>query len=158
MKKRWMVMVLLGLIIASACQSNSLSTLDEPVPDQKQPSSADGLSIVLEQTEYPEAPDTMQVTLKNVSEDTYEYGEFFQLEQNLDGKWYIVQYSDAVFYQNPRFTNMGVHLQPGDTVTQIYSPETLDLQLPEGTYRLVKTFTHSDPTYTVSIAAPFRVH
>ncbi|WP_240374759.1 immunoglobulin-like domain-containing protein [Bacillus piscicola] len=155
----FLVFLAVGLHLGvSACAPEvELDKVADPVPDQERPSAKQGLLLSLDKTKYTGTPEEMRVTLENQSTKDFTLGEFYQLEQKVDGLWYIVLYSNAVFYKNRDFKNYGLELRAGETIVQTYSPAELGITFPAGEYRLVKTVIHRDPSYEISIAVPFQV-
>ena len=70
----------------------------------------------------------------------------------------MITYSDTVFFTNPRFKDSGHLLPSGSEAHQLFSVETLDVELLPGEYRLLKTFSSRDePYHEISVAVPFTI-
>lgn len=147
------------LLLLSACTTRStLNTLPDPVPDQNRTSTTEGVSLSLPQTIFHESPSQVEVTLSNVSNQDYTIGDFYHIEIKKDNAWYIITYSDKIFFENRRFKDYGRILYAGDEMTQTFSVESLGITLPPGEYRLVKGFSPKTGTYyKTSIAVEFSV-
>lgn len=159
MKKIMWLLTLAICLSLSACGSASeMHTLSDPAPEQLLESSNQGLTLSLHQTIYTEGISTFHTTLINSGETSYEYGEYYHIELLKNEQWYTLSHSDAVFYENPYFTNLGRLLAPGKVVHQTFSTETIRVQLVPGQYRLVKMFLKPvAPYYVVNLAVPFTV-
>jgi len=153
------ILVIMMLLLLTACgKEATVSTLSDPSPDQEMNSTEKGVSLLLDQVAFAESPAIINTVVQNNSELDYRYGEFYHIEIELDGFWYIITYSDTVFFNNPRFIDTGSLLLAGHEIRQNFSVEKLGVKLLPGQYRLVKTLlVQGTPFHEVSIAVPFSV-
>lgn len=153
------LIIILFLLTLSACNSpTAVTTLPDPVPDQDMSVSENGLSLLLNESIFQGSPKKIETFIQNNSQQPYSVGEFYHIELKVEGLWYIITYSDKVFYENPKFKDFGSTLDVGDEKAQIFSVEALGITLTPGEYRLVKTFLGQGETFhEVSVAVPFRV-
>ncbi|QUW20561.1 hypothetical protein JSQ81_11900 [Sporosarcina sp. Marseille-Q4063] len=147
------------LLFLSTCGNEAIvSTLPDPVPDQEILSSEEGLSLTLLEDTFTGSPIIIYTHVQNDSNDDYGYGDFYHIEVEKDGQWYIITYSDAVFFKNPRFKDFGSTLLAGNEAYQTFSVEELGVDLFPGNYRLVKTFlSQGEAFYEITVAVPFFV-
>ncbi len=147
------------LLLLTACTNNvTLNTLPDPVPDQRMYESANDLSLTLIQNDYKTSPRTIETVIRNDSQVEYEYGDFFHIEVLQKEEWYMITYSDVVFLKGKSFRDFGKIITPGSEIEQTFSVEALDVVLPLGEYRLVKTFlSRGEPFHEVSLAVPFSI-
>ena len=147
------------LILLTACGNKTeVSTLPDPVPDQKINASEEGLSLTLLENTFTGSPAMIQTQIQNDSPIAYTLGDFYHIEIEKDGQWYMITYSDAVFFNNPDFKDFGKTLAAGEEVYQDFHVKDLDVKLQPGNYRLVKTFlSQGESFYEVSIAVYFFV-
>ena len=89
---------------------------------------------------YDKPPSLIKATIKNESQQNYEFGEFYHIEVNKNGEWYIVTHSAALFLENQQFTDFGQLLVAGSEVQQPFFIDQLGVTLVPGEYRLVKPF------------------
>ena len=118
----------------------AVATLPDPVPDQEMPTSENGLSLMLTDDTFTGSPTIIETVVQNDSSHDYNFGEFYHIEVNTGNLWYIITYSDAVFYKYPQFTDIGSILQAGDKAHQTFPVEALGVTLFPEEYRLVKNF------------------
>ncbi|CAM3190428.1 immunoglobulin-like domain-containing protein [Filibacter tadaridae] len=155
--KRFIIFALI-LILTGCGKDDPLPILPDPTPDQVIQSVEEGLSLELLEDSYEGPPSEITTIIRNDSSIDFSYGEFYTIEVSVDGQWYMMTYSDAVFLRNQRFKDTGHLLLAGGKARQTFSIEALGLKLLPGEYRLVKSFsTHVDPFYEVSVAATFSV-
>lgn len=147
------------MLILSTCGNETIvSTLPDPVPDQEIHSSEEGLSLTLLEDTFTDSPKIINTHVKNESPANYSFGGFYHIEVEIEGQWFIITYSDAVFFNNPRFKDYGSTLQAGDEAYQTFSVEELGVTLFPGNYRLVKTFlSQGESFYEITVAVPFFV-
>jgi len=149
---------MLLLFLAACGKEATVSTLPDPSPDQEMKSTEKGISLILDEVFFAESPAIINTLLKNDSERNYLYGEFYHIEISVDGFWYIITYSDTVFFNNPRFKDTGSLLLAGNETRQQFSVDDLGVKLLPGEYRLVKTLlAQGKPFHEISIAVPFFV-
>ena len=133
-------LLFISLIITCSCQQGAaISVIEQPVTAQERTNEANGIQLVLESDEFETSPSSISTTIINKADATCSYGEFFRMEQKIDGLWYRVKYPERVFNEFPTFIDIGYVLQPNHKVVQNFSLNRLDMVLPEGHYRLVKT-------------------
>ena len=152
--KRVLFILLLSLF---ACDNEAkFSTLPDPVPDQEMPASENGLSLQLIENRFSGSPAEIETIIQNDSSQDYNFGGFYHIEVSIEGLWYIITYSDTVFFQNPRFKDFGNTLQAKSETHQTFSVEALSVTLLPGKYRLVKTFlSQGESFHEISVAVPF---
>lgn len=121
--------------------------------------SVNGLSFKLIEDIFNGSPAVIETVVRNDSPYDYNLGDFYHIEVRKDDDlWYIITYSDAVFYKNPRFKDFGRALRAGDEAHQLFSVESLGVTLLPGEYRLVKTFlSQGERFHEISVAVPFQV-
>lgn len=152
------LMISLFLLLTACSRETTLSTLADPVPDQERNASNNGISLILEDIIFDDSPTHINTIVQNHSKRDYQYGEFYHIEVNKEGYWYIITYSNAVFLKNRRFIDTGSILPAGEEVRQVFSIEDLGVTLPAGEYRLVKTLLAKDGPYEeLSVAVLFTV-
>lgn len=155
---KYMLSVFLLLLLSACTTPPTLNTLPDPDPDQNRVSSTEGVSLSLPQTIFHESPRQIETILSNTSNQDYTVGDFYHIESKQDNAWYIVTYSDKIFFENRRFKDYGRTLYAGDKMTQTFSVEALGITLPPGQYRLVKGFSPKTGTYyKTSVAVEFSV-
>lgn len=158
MKKIGYITILFVVSLLAACNDPYVQTLSDPTPDQEMKASQHGLTLSLSTVEYIEGSPLFRTTIQNNTPTTYEYGGYFHIEVLKDDQWYLVTHSDAVFYDNPDFTNLGYLLQPGEETQRTYSMKTLGVTLLPGHYRFVKIVLKPiAPVQVVRLAVPFTV-
>lgn len=150
--------ILIALPLVACGKAKIVSIIPDPTPDQVRPSSESGLSLIIEEDTFTGSPTHINTKLKNDSELTYGYGDFYHIEHLVNDHWHMITYSDLVFTSNPKFRDSGRLLKPGEEAHQSFSVEMLKVELFPGEYRLVKTFlVKSEPFHEVSVAAQFTV-
>lgn len=156
MKK--IIMFLFVLVLAACSNEASVMTLTDPSPDQELHSSEAGLSLSLAEDTYDKSPSLIETTIKNESQQNYGFGEYYHIEVNKNGKWYIVTHSDAVFLRNKQFNDSGQLLLAGSEMQLTFFLDQLGVILVPGEYRLVKTFlSQNEPFFEIAVASPFTV-
>lgn len=156
MKKNLLIFMLPFLI--SCGNEAAVATLPDPVPDQEMQASEKGLSMLLTDDTFTESQFIIEILVRNDSLEDYNFGDFYHIEVSKDNLWYIITYSDAVFYKNPHFKDFGRTLHAGEEAHQTFSVESLGVTLLPGEYRLVKTFlSQGESFHEISVAAPFSV-
>lgn len=155
--KKWLSILLL-LLLAGCSKDASITTLADPTPDQLIPDSSEGITLRLLEQQFDGSPSYIETEVINDNDEAYEAGSFYHIEVLKEGKWYIITYSDAVFFRNPHFRDGGVVIQGGSKMPQMFSVDELGVELPTGEYRLVKTVLHQNPYHEITVAAPFTVY
>ncbi len=156
--KHFLSMLIILLTLTACASNNTISTLQDPSPDQFMSVTENGIALSLGQTIFHGSPSVIATTVKNNSDVDYNIGDFYHLEIKKDNLWYIITYSDKIFYENQRFKDFGQTLFSGDEIQQVFSVEQLDILLPPGEYRLVKSLSSQDEHYyEVMVAAEFIV-
>ena len=153
------ILLFMLILLLSACGAEeTVRTLEYPSPDQELFPDGARLSLSLAKDVFSGSPSLIEITIKNDSQQDYEYGDYYYIEVNKNGKWYTMTHSDAVFLNNPQLNDFGHMLAAGSQVEQVFSIEMLDVTLILGKYRLVKTLLSQDePFHEVSLAFPFTV-
>ncbi len=135
-----------------------MQTLSAPSPEQELGASRSGLTLSISEQQHEEGMPIFHTTLRNDSQISYEFGEYFHIEILKNNEWYTLSHSDFVFYENPKFTNLGRLIAPGKEIHQSFTVETIGVTLIPGEYRLVKMFLKPvAPYYVVTLAVPFKV-
>ena len=155
---KYTLLLTLLLFLTACSKEDGVPTLVDPTPDQQLSDTLAGLTFSILQDHYADAAPEFKTTLKNQSEISFEYGEYYHIEVWKENQWYIMTHSDSVFLENPKFTNQGKLLPAGDTVEQTFKTEILGVRLVPGEYRLVKIFQKPQaPYYEVTLAIPFTI-
>jgi hypothetical protein len=155
---KFIQLISISLFLSTCGNEAVVSTLPDPVPDQVIHSSEEGLSLTLLEDTFTGSPSIIYTHVQNDSKNNYSFGGFYHIEVEKDDQWYIITYSDAVFFNNPRFKDFGSTLLAGDEAFQIFSVEELGVTLFPGNYRLVKTFlSQGESFYEITVAVPFFV-
>jgi len=146
------------LLLAGCGKEVKVPTLPDPTPDQEMESIESGLSLELIENTFSKSPINIETHIRNDSSIDYQYGQFYHIEIKMDGLWYLITYSDAVFLKNKEFIDTGKILTPGEEARQLFSVELLGVTLVPGEYRLAKTFLSlGKPFHEITVAAPFWV-
>ncbi|MFD1929646.1 immunoglobulin-like domain-containing protein [Sporosarcina siberiensis] len=146
------------LLLVGCGKEAQVSTLPDPTPDQKLNENESGLSLTLIENTFTKSPITIETHIRNDSSIDYQYGQFYHIEVKMDGLWYLITYSDAVFIKNKEFIDTGNTLRPGEEVQQLFSVDMLGVTLVPGEYRLAKTFLSlGDRFHEITVAASFWV-
>lgn len=147
-KTAFFIMIFLISFILNACiKPVSPDLLDNPSPRQDIQSSNNGLQMNIEQSHPERANANIKMDITNTSDTLFGYGEFFYIEKNVDGDWYMLAFEDVVFSDFSDFDNYGKVIPPGTKDEIIIDPEIYQLTLDRGEYRVVKAFRyHDDPT------------
>src|SRR5690606_13286109 len=123
----------------SACQEDSVKSAPEnnliEAKTQEIPSSRDGLSIQLEQTDYSIMEKEIIGIYTNRSEQELSYGKGFSVEKNIEGTWYYLQ-----FNEDYGITDEGHILPSGKEAKETYSLNELEAAVEPGKYRIIKRF------------------
>jgi hypothetical protein len=99
---------------------------------------------------YDKPVDEITVEIKNFGSTEITFGTYFWVEKFENDTWNRVP-----FKENKSFTDIGLHLNPGETYKQIVHLQMLNERLTEGKYRIVKEFTSNDTVIT--LAAEFEI-
>ena len=157
-KIKWFIIPALLLILSACSKGNDMQTLSAPSPEQELGASRSGLTLSISVQQYKEGMPIFHTTLRNDSQISYEYGEYYHIEILKNNEWYTLAHSDFVFYENPQFTNLGRLIAPAKVIHQLFSVEIIGVTLMPGEYRLVKMFLKPvAPYYVVTLAVPFTV-
>lgn len=79
------------------------------------------------------------VSFKNDRDENVMYGSGFRIEKKIGERWYTIQPNPDVF-----FPATSLWIEPGETVSGFENWENLYLGLPNGEYRLIKSFYIND--------------
>ena len=135
--KKMYIFSFLMIFIFCGCSNNTLNIsgleLSTIVID------SDHINATVEEGTIKSSKETITLVLENKTEYQYFYGVDFNLEVQIDNNWYKVP-----FDKNPEFIEIGLLLM-GDSESQ----EKIELSkyfsdLPDGKYRIVKTFYLND--------------
>ena len=142
------IMIFLVPFILTACiRSVTPDLLDDPSPRQGIQSSNNGLQMNIEQSNPKRANSNIKIDIINSSDTLFGYGEFFYIEKNVDGDWYMLAFDEDVFSDFSDFDNYGKVISSGAKDEIIINPEAYQLTFDSGEYRIVKAFRyHDDPT------------
>lgn len=132
--------------------------LDEPSPRQDIPQSDYDIKISVSDQTIERPVKNITVILENKSMHTFEYGNFFYLEKNIDDIWYMLAYEDAVFDNFTTFTNFNSYIGANQTAKQTVEPDYYNLTLNEGEYRFVKSFRNINDESSFWLADEFTVY
>ncbi|MCC3357932.1 immunoglobulin-like domain-containing protein [Bacillus sp. REN16] len=159
MKSTHNILISTLFIILSSCNpQNSALTYEEPAPIQELGSSKKGIKITLADTSYSSSPSSIFATIKNTNRYACAYGHFFYIEKKHNGQWFGVIFKESVFYIYTGFSDIGFILNENSSVTQVYWLTHLNLELPQGEYRIVKTLSCPTTNGTeIMISAEFDV-
>ncbi len=143
MKKIYILSIVIIMFIFYGCTSKTLDISDlEPsniVVDSK------NINITVKEETIKSSKENITLVLENKTEYEYFYGVDFELEVELDNKWYKIP-----FDKNTAFIEIGLLLKGNGE-----SKEEIELykyfsDLPDGKYRIVKTF-YLDDEKTVAV-------
>ncbi|WP_438313777.1 immunoglobulin-like domain-containing protein [Sporosarcina sp. FA9] len=153
------LLILIFILLLAGCGKEAMvPTLPDPTPDQEMNASESGLSLTLIENTFTQTPIQIETHIRNDSSNDYQYGQFYHIEIKMDGLWYLITYSDAVFFKNKEFIDTGNTLSPGEEAHQLFSVDMLGVTLVPGEYRLAKTFLSlGDSFHEITVAAPFSV-
>ncbi|RNF40780.1 immunoglobulin-like domain-containing protein [Planococcus salinus] len=155
--KRLLILLFTLLLVACSAEAE-VPVLPDPSPDQNMQASSAGLSIELLESTFDGPPSVIETVLHNDSGKDYGLGDYYHIEINKEGKWYMIIHSDAVFLNNPNLKDYGAVLANGHEIRQVFSIDDVGITLVPGDYRLVKTFmSDSSPFHEISVAAPLTV-
>ncbi|QHS23706.1 hypothetical protein GWK91_12415 [Virgibacillus sp. MSP4-1] len=129
-----------AFIFLSSCGAGDpINISDGPVPIQDIESSSDGLTLSFSKSTFTESPDEIRTSIENDTNQKCKYGTYYSIERLHQNQWYRVVYPDEIFLNYPDFHDRGLLLKPVSQEDQTFSLKRLDIDLPPGTYRLVKT-------------------
>lgn len=152
------IMIFLIPFILNACiRTVTPELLDDPSPRQDIQSSNNGLRMNIEQSNPERANANIKMDIINSSDTLFGYGEFFYIEKNVDGDWYMLAFDDAVFSDFSDFDNYGKVISPGTKDEIIIDPKNYQLTLDSGEYRIVKAFRYHDDQTVFWLTAEFEV-
>lgn len=132
MKKIYILNTFLIILLLCGCSSKGFNTshlnISNTIAD------CDNITLTVEEPTIKSFKEPITLIFKNTSNQEYCYGVDFKLEINLDDEWYEVPFTSG------EFIDIGIILDKNAE-----REETIDLSkyfsnLPEGTYRIVKTF------------------
>lgn len=139
MKSVLVSFIIIMICFLSACQEESAKPASEnnliEAKTQEIPSSRDGLSLELEQNDYPITEKEITGIYTNHTEQELSYGKGFSVEKNIEGIWYYLQ-----FNEDYGITDEGHLLPPGKEVKETYSLNELESAVEPGRYRVIKRF------------------
>lgn len=149
MKKVYIFSIVIMMFILYGCSNKVLDISDlEPSNIVVE---CDNINLTVKEETIKSSKEKITLVLENKTEYKYFYGVEFELEVELDNSWYKVP-----FDKNPEFTEIGLLLNGNSK-----SEEKIELykyfsDLPEGKYRIVKTF-YLDGVKTV-VAGLFNIN
>jgi len=144
-KSVWVVVVIATVIttvLLTSCRSNRQSGRNGAnLESYAFPSSVfDGVSFQTEQEKYDSDFNEITALLTNTKSDSeYAVVQQFTLVKEVSGKWYIVPFAAGV-----AFDEIAYILEPGGSQSYTLDLSMLDVDLNEGTYRIVTTIWEND--------------
>lgn len=151
------IIFLISFILTACIRSVTPDFLNDPSPRQNIKSSDNGLQMNIKQSKLESANRNIKMDIINSSNTLFGYGEFFYIEKNLDGDWYMLAYDDTVFSDFSDFDNYGKVISPGTKDEIIINPGDYQLTLNSGEYRVVKAFRYHENPTVFWLAAEFEV-
>lgn len=135
MKKIYIFSIAIIILILCGCSINRLNVSDlEPsniVVDY------DNIKATVQEGIIKSSKENINLVLENKTEYEYSYGVDFELEVELDNKWYKIP-----FDKKPEFIEIAVILKGNGESNEEIELSKYFSNLPDGKYRIVKTFYH----------------
>ncbi|WP_373446005.1 immunoglobulin-like domain-containing protein [Salinicoccus bachuensis] len=150
-------MASISLFLAACITRPSPDLLKDPSPRQELPAQSEDITLSLEQTTHTLPVEKLNLSIRNTGSSFYTYGEFFYVEKEIEGKWYMLEIDDAIFDDFASFDNYGNRLAPGETMEEMINLNDYALTLNPGKYRLVKAFSSEATSETTWLSAEFEV-
>lgn len=119
--------------ITQTSSSQSKDTIDWKPTEFESVNNFDGVTMTVKEETV--SPSKLVVLFKNSSTSKCIYGEFFNLEKKLNGKWYQVP---VAISGNYGFNSIGYNLPSGETMEFTVDWKWLYGSLDVGEYRIVK--------------------
>ena len=133
MKKNYIFSIAIMLFLLYGCSINSLNISDlEPsniVAD------SNNISITIQEDTINSSKEAITLVLQNKTAYEYFYGVDFELEVESNNQWYKVP-----FDKNAAFIEIGLILKANSESTEKIELSKYFSDLPDGKYRIVKTF------------------
>lgn len=111
----------------------------------------------LEQTTHALSVEKLNLNVHNTGNTFYTYGEFFYMEKEIEGRWYMLEIDDVIFDDFAAFDNYGSRLAPGETTEETIDLNDYALTFDPGKYRIVKAFNSEAISETTWLSVPFEV-
>lgn len=143
MKKNYIFSIAIMLFLLYGCSIKDLNISDlEPsniVVD------CNNISITIQEDTIKSSKEDITLVLQNKTEYEYFYGVDFELEVESNNQWYKIP-----FDKNPEFIEIGLTLKGNSESNEKIELSKYFSDLPDGKYRIVKTF-YLDGTKTVVV-------
>ena len=153
----FIMIFLIPLILMLFIKPVSPDLLDAPSPNQEIQSSNNNLQMNIEEYNPKHTDANIKMVIINSGDTVFGYGEYFYIEKNVDGEWYMLAFDDAVFSNFSEFDNYGKALSPGRREEIIINLKTYRLKFDSGEYRVVKAFRHHGDPRVFWLADEFTV-
>lgn len=148
MKRIYIFSILILMFIIYGCSSKTLDISD------LEPSNIvveyDNINATVKEDTIKSSKENITLVLENKTEYEYFYEVDFELEVELDNNWYKIP-----FDKNPEFIEIGLILKENSESKEEIELSKYFSDLPDGKYRIVKTF-YLDGEKTV-VAALFNI-
>ena len=147
-RKFYVISFIIVMVFMYGCSSRTLNVSD------LEPSNIiinkDDITAKIKEDIIMSSKEDITLILENKTDYEYSYGVDFSLEVELDNKWYKVP-----FDKNSAFIEIGVVLKGNSESKEVLELSKYFSDLPDGKYRIVKTFYHDGKETFVE--APFEV-
>ncbi|MPQ45185.1 immunoglobulin-like domain-containing protein [Clostridium tarantellae] len=148
MRKIYIFTIIMVIVVFYGCSSNTLNFSD------LEPSTIvvnhDNISAIIKENIIRSSKEDITLILENKTQYEYYYGEYFNLEIELDNSWYKVPLD-----KNLDFKDLAIILKENSKSSDIIKLSKHFTNLPEGKYRIVKSL-YLDDEETI-IVAPFEI-
>lgn len=134
--KKTALLLLAALLIMAAAACNVPSS--EPSSHDADQKSTDIQMTADEKTVAGDA-ESIALTITNESDKEYTYGAASTIEMEQDGKWYVVEPKEDIFW-----IEIAYMIAPGETNEESVTLNKYYGTLKPGNYRIIKTFTDPD--------------
>lgn len=133
MKKVYIFSIVIMMFIFYGCSSKTLNVSNLEPSDIV--IDCDNINVVVQEETIKSSKESITLVLENKTEYEYFYGVDFELEVELDNRWYKIP-----FDKNPEFIEVGLILKGNGESNEKIELSKYFSDLPEGKYRVVKTF------------------
>lgn len=156
-KKLPLLLAFSSLFLVSCITPPRADLLEDPSPRQDLAGASNNVSLFLDKTTYSLPIHKVTLHIHNAGDTVYTYGEFFYIEKQSEGEWFMLEIKDSVFNDFASFDNYGNRLAPRDTADIGIMMDDYGLTFDSGTYRIVKAFNDESTGETTWLAAEFKI-